>query len=357
VCVCSRAARTSQTLSSADAATVDAALVCLLYAVRVDNARADALVIDLRARGMLRCVIDALALRDGRAFGSALLVLRRLLARDAVYALLAAALEREHAAPERWLGGEQAQSGDAAVDEDDCFLWPLTDRSASLVEVLAAAVSAWVVEDAAADPALTLVPLRSSACLATLLRSVRRRLTLLATGGTTGAEPMSVAMARGASFCAHLCELVASVAADAGEWQSAMTRSPDVCNSLVELLRVVEHVEQRVSGASFGGVKRELLRAIANLLAGRDKLIADHIAVVGGVELLLSNTRLSDTNPYASQWAIVALRYACELSESVRNLIGELKRDAVVSNDALDSQGGALRVQVQHDGKIKLSRS
>lgn len=342
-------------VESRDTGTVDAALVCLLYAIRLDNAKADAILALAGARGLLRAIFDSLA--ANRAFESALLVVRRLVARDPVYAFVAAALEREHADPDRWLLGDAAQEGEAQFDADDAFLWPLTDRAASLLDVLAAAVSVWFAEDVVADAALTLVPLRSCACLGALLRSTRRRLTLLATGGSTGAEPSAVAMARGASFTAHLCALVAGVAADGGEWQNAMARSPDVCNSLVELLRIVDHVERRVEGAAFGHIKRELLRAIANLLAGRDAMLAEHIAAIGGVELLLNNTRMSETNPYASQWAIVALRYACELSASVRDVIAELKRGAVVPNESLDPDGGALKVEVQDDGTVKLSRA
>lgn len=346
----------SQFLSSSDARVVDAATVCLLYAVRVDNARADTLVNEIGARGLLRLLVDALKVgaAGDSVFDSSLLVLRRLATqRDALYALFAAALEREHVAATRMLDPLATQEdSDEAIDEDDAFLWPLTDRVVTLVEVLAAAFDVWFTDgSAAAAPERTLIPLRSVACLGALLRSVRRRLTLLATGGTTSAEPSSLAMERGARFTAQLCALTAAVAADGAEWQEAMTRAPDICDSVIELLRVVAHVEARVPGASFAHVKRELLRALANLLSNRSTMLADHIASIGGVELLLNSTRVAEANPYASQWAVVALRYACEVSESVRDVIASLRREGVVPSDG----SGAVQVQVQSDGSIKLS--
>lgn len=334
---------------------VDATTVCLLYAVRQNNVRADALVNDAAARALLRLLIDALksGAANDNVFDSSLLVVRRLATqRDALYALFAAALEREHVAPTRLLDALQQDASDEAIDEDDAFLWPLTDRVVTLVDVLAAAFDAWFTDGVtpAAAPERTLIPLRSVACLGALLRSVRRRLTVLATGGTTSAEPSALALERGARFTAHLCALTAAAAADGAEWQEAMTRAPDICDSVVELLRVVAHVEARVPGASFAHVKRELLRALANLLSNRSAMLGDHIASIGGVELLLNSTRVAEANPYASQWAVVALRYACEVSASVRDVIASLRREGVVPSD-----GTGVQVQVQADGTMKLS--
>lgn len=342
-------------MSQADSRVIDAATVCLLYAVRIDNVRADALVNRLEARGLLRLLISAVksgasdSAAAGGTFESSLLVVRRIAtARDSLYSLFAAALEREHSAATRMLDPLAPQDeSESALEEDDAFLWPLTDRVVSLVEVLAAAFDVWFADGTPAQPALTLIPLRSVACLGSMLRSVRRRLMVLAFGSSASD---SVALERGARFCAQLCALVAAAAADGAEWQEAMTRAPDVCDSIIELLRVVAHVEARVPGANFAHIKRELLRALANLLSNHSVMLADHIAAVGGVELLLNSTRVVDSNPYASQWAIVALRYACEVSAPVRDVIVSLRRDGLVSGDA-----SAVKVQVQDDGSIRLS--
>jgi hypothetical protein len=342
-------------MSHADSRVVDAATVCLLYAVRIDNVRADALVNTLEARGLLRLLIDAVKsgadhrgdVAAGGSFQSSLLVVRRIATtRDSLYSLFAAALEREHSAATRMLDPLAPQDeSESALNEDDEFLWPLTDRVVSLVEVLAAAFDVWFTDGTPSTPELTLIPLRSVACLGSMLRSVRRRLMVLAFGSTT-----SDSLERGARFCAQLCALVAAAAADGAEWQEAMTRAPDVCDSIIELLRVVAHVEARVPGANFAHIKRELLRALANLLSNHSVMLADHIAAVGGVELLLNSTRVVDSNPYASQWAILALRYACEVSAPVRDVIIGLRREGVVPSD-----GSAVQVQVQDDGSIKLS--
>jgi hypothetical protein len=344
----------SQFMSQPDSRVIDAATVCLLYAVRIDNVRADALVNTLEARGLLRLLIGAIKSgadhsdAAGGSFQSSLLVVRRIAtSRDSLYSLFAAALEREHSAATRMLDplAPQDESEDA-LNEDDEFLWPLTDRVVSLVEVLAAAFDVWFTDGTPSTPALTLIPLRSVACLGSMLRSVRRRLMVLAFGSTTSDSSLE----RGARFCAQLCALVAAAAADGAEWQEAMTRAPDVCDSIIELLRVVAHVEARVPGANFAHIKRELLRALANLLSNHSVMLADHIAAVGGVELLLNSTRVIDSNPYASQWAILALRYACEVSAPVRDVIVGLRREGVVPSD-----GSAVQVQVQDDGSIKLS--
>ncbi|OQR85273.1 hypothetical protein ACHHYP_12023 [Achlya hypogyna] len=98
------------------------------------------------------------------------------------------------------------------------------------------------------------------------------------------------------------------------------------------------------------GYKSAGVRVLGNLVH-RNPVVQDLMRSCGGIEVLLNSCNIDETNPMIREWALVALRHACEGCEANQEYIKALAPQGVHSEVDLAKMGAKAVVE---NNKVKL---
>eukprot|EP00117_Sycon_ciliatum_P029974 scpid68005/ scgid0681/ Ataxin-10; Spinocerebellar ataxia type 10 protein homolog len=108
--------------------------------------------------------------------------------------------------------------------------------------------------------------------------------------------------------------------------------------------------EEEGKKSTYCGVKRDLVRCLANLMSlepFKDQLCAEE-----GMSVLLNNCRVDHCNPYLGQWSILAIHNACENHRGNQTVIANLKKQGSADVSLLRKMG--MDVDISDDGTIRV---
>ena len=117
---------------------------------------------------------------------------------------------------------------------------------------------------------------------------------------------------------------------------------------------VQKHGEEAAGLGGMYGLKRDLVRVLGNMCY-RDRESQEAVREAEAIPLILACTNVDEANPFAKEWAILAVRNLCENNVENQAVIARLQPQAVQSVPPEMQQRG-VGVQLDQAGKIKIVR-
>lgn len=112
------------------------------------------------------------------------------------------------------------------------------------------------------------------------------------------------------------------------------------------------HNMQAPAVAPYPGYRADLLAVLGNLAHGH-RASQDAIAERGGLELILSQSHFSPTEPVVREWALWAVRNLCTGNAEVQERVRGLRLQTAVQDQALQQRNQQVELD-QLTGKLKL---
>merc|ERR1740117_2195955 len=99
-------------------------------------------------------------------------------------------------------------------------------------------------------------------------------------------------------------------------------------------------------------LRSDILRLVA-CCSFQNKAFQDEFKTLGGVEHVMNQTVLDETDPFLKEWAIFCLRNLTEGNQNIQKHIQEMSMQGVANEAELEDMN--LKVQMQKNGKLSVS--
>eukprot|EP00012_Vannella_robusta_P001686 CAMPEP_0206188268 /NCGR_PEP_ID=MMETSP0166-20121206/3475_1 /ASSEMBLY_ACC=CAM_ASM_000260 /TAXON_ID=95228 /ORGANISM="Vannella robusta, Strain DIVA3 518/3/11/1/6" /LENGTH=208 /DNA_ID=CAMNT_0053603967 /DNA_START=400 /DNA_END=1023 /DNA_ORIENTATION=+ len=139
-----------------------------------------------------------------------------------------------------------------------------------------------------------------------------------------------------------------------GDLTSCVSDCPTIQNGIFEanlsLLCIDMLRSDDKPGEGIKGLKVNLVRILGNI-SYKHFPTQEQIRTAGGIEILLSHSKIDPTNEYIKEWSVLAIRNLCDNNEANQNFIQSLQPQEVVD---IPNELTAAGIQCEiEDGKLK----